>query len=154
MIGGRRIALALLLASSLIGCASQPPRELAKLPGTPACFYVRTLFSWVVLDPQTLIVYAPSLQSPYLLKLLGPIPGLTFNERLGFQSGVPHNGRMCSNDGYVIQPGPVRIRQAVTAVRALTVAEAAPLIAAAGKPRMHRKPARAPAKPTTPAGPN
>jgi len=131
-------ALLTLLGASLAGCAAQPRRELASLPGRDACFWTRTLFDWTVLDDSTLLVHAPTPNDAYLVKLFAPIPDLKFHDALGFQGGNGPPGQFCAQNGAVIAGGPVPEREPVIAVRALTAAQARQLLAGAGSTKSHR----------------
>jgi hypothetical protein len=136
--GLRYLALGL-LGLGLVGCASEPRHELAHLPGKNACFWTRTIFDWTVINDSTILVHAPSPRDAYLIKLFYPIPGLTLDEvALGFQGGDGEPGQFCRENGYVISPGPVREREPVIAVRAITPAEAKQLLASAGGRVPHR----------------
>ncbi len=132
---------------SLLGaCASHPYAEspaVANLPGKEACFFTRTVFSWTVLNDSTLIVDAPTSQTPYLVKLMAPVPGLggLAAERLGFQSG-PRMGMFCNMDSIFVRApggGPPPWREPAIAVRAITPAQAKDLIATAQTP-VERRP--------------
>lgn len=135
-----RFAAVALLSVGFAACAAQPSREAARLPGTEACFRAATVFNWVVLDNQTMIVNAPTDQRPYLVKLLGPLPGLKGHERLGFDAGRGRSGMFCGGTATIIVFGTIRRREAVSAVRELTPQEAKRLLAAAGSPVVHREP--------------
>jgi hypothetical protein len=137
-----------LLGLCLAGCASQPRRDLANLPGKNACFWTRTLFDWTVVNDSTILVHAPSPRDAYLIELFYPIPGLTLDEVvLGFQGGDGEPGQFCRENGYVIVPGPVRDREPVIAVQALTPDEAKQLLAST----RGRAPHRVASKPAAPA---
>lgn len=133
-----------LLGLCLVGCASQPRHELANLPGKNACFWTRTIFDWTVINDSTILVHAPSPRDAYLIKLFYPIPGLTLDEiSLGFQGGDGEPGQFCRENGYVISPGPVREREPVIAVQAITPGEAKQLLASAGGRAPHRMASKA-----------
>ena len=114
------ISLALL---NLSGCASTrpPSAPVANLPtiGTEACFWIRDVRHWDVIDPSTLIVYAPMPKEAYLVKLLQPIPDLSFHLALGFED-TDHMGRVCRIGSFVSVGQPMPWRAPVAAVRALT----------------------------------
>jgi len=135
-------SLLVLLAVGLGGCASQPRRELAHLPGTTGCFWTRNIFDWTVLDASTVLVHSPGPRDAYLIKLFAPIPDLRFHEVLGFEGGDGHPDQFCTDNGYVIVRGPVPQREPVVAVRVLSPLEARQLLAGAGHPAPHRPPAR------------
>ena len=100
----------------------------APLPGTEACIFTVNLDDWTVLDDSTLIVYAPLRKDAYLVKLFEPIIDLPFRQSLGFED-VEHNGQLCKGD-YVVARGEIPQRTPITALRALTSAQAKQLIAA------------------------
>jgi hypothetical protein len=111
-----------LAAISLTGCAATHVRSAqanTALPGTEACFWVRDVRHWDVIDQWTLIVYAPMTQDVYLVKLFQPIPDLSFHVGLGFDD-AERTGRICSIDDYVIVGKPFPLRVPISAVRALT----------------------------------
>ena len=124
------VAISLAL-SNLSGCASTraqtanapspPGAPVANLPtiGTEACFWIRDVRHWDVIDPSTLIVYAPMPKEAYLVKLLQPIPDLRFHLALGFED-TDHMGRVCRIGTFVSVGQPMPWRAPVAAVRALT----------------------------------
>jgi len=90
------VALAV-AAASAGGCASSrapSARAAAPLPGTDACVFIRNIYDWDVIDPTTMIVYAPQRKDAYLLKLFAPVPDLDFKQRVGFEDSN-HNGQLC-----------------------------------------------------------
>lgn len=87
--------------------------------GTESCFWVRYIRHWDVIDPSTMIVYAPLPQNAYLVKLLQPIPDLNFHFGLGFED-AHRTGKICRADGYVSVGEPFPMRVPIAAVRALT----------------------------------
>jgi Family of unknown function (DUF6491) len=125
------VALAILNVS---GCASSPvqnssaplvssaPAVNTATMGTESCFWIGNVRHWDVIDPSTLIVYAPMPQEAFLVKLLQPIPDLRFHLTLGFQD-TDHMGRICRVAGFVSVGGPFPWRSPVAAVRALSPAE-------------------------------
>lgn len=122
----------------LTGCASQPRSDLANLPGKRACFWIRNVFDWTVLNETTLLVHSPP-SDAYLIKLFAPIPDLKFHEALGFEGGDGEPGRFCTDNGYVIVRGAVPQREPVIAVQALTPGEAQQVLARAGHTTPHRQ---------------
>jgi len=148
-----RHALSLSLLIGLVSCSSHPPREAGpvpakdKLPGTDACFWTRSLQDWTVLDDSTLLVHAPMAKDAYLVKLIAPIFGLSFHETLGFEGGGGNPGQICGQTAYVIARnagGGIPDRQPVSAVRALTPAEAKHLLASRGTFTTHKLPPDSP----------
>ena len=128
-------------------CAAQPSKQAAELPGTEGCFWARSVVDWVALDSSTLIVAAPTDQSPYLVKLLNPIPGLAAHEHTFFQSGRPGVGQFCSaNHSFVSVPGRGGWRSPAVAVRRLTPAQVRQLAGHADGPLVHHAPTPYPAE--------
>jgi hypothetical protein len=124
------VAISLAL-SNLSGCASTraqtpgaqspPSAPVSDIPtiGTESCFWIRDVRHWDVIDPSTLIVYAPMPKEAYLVKLLQPIPDLRFHLTLGFED-TDHMGRVCRIGTFVSVGQPMPWRAPVAAVRALT----------------------------------
>ena len=86
-------------ALALAACATGralPTRAAAPLPGTDACVFISNVSDWTVIDPTTMIVYAPLRKDAYLLKLFAPVPELNFKQRVGFEDS-DHNGQLCGN---------------------------------------------------------
>jgi hypothetical protein len=141
-----RAALSLWVLTS-VGCAAggaaSTPAPAPPLPGTEACVFTVNLNDWTVLDSSTLIVYAPMRREPYLVKLFEPMFDLQFRETLGFED-IEHNGQLCKGD-YVVARGAIPTRTVISAVRALTPAQAKQLIAASKQPAA--KPPAAAAQP-------
>jgi hypothetical protein len=95
-----------------------------------------------VLDDSTLLVHAPLADDAYLVKLFAPIFGLAFHETLGFEGGGGDPGQICGQTAYVIARnagGGIPDRQPVSAVRALTPAEAKHLLASKGTSTTHKQ---------------
>jgi hypothetical protein len=119
----RPCCIALTLSTGgLWGCATThlpPAPEVSATIGTESCFWVRNVRSWDVLDPSTLIVYAPLPQNAYLVKLLQPIPDLNFRFGLAFEDH-DRTGRICRADDDVSVGEPFPMRVPIAAVRALT----------------------------------
>lgn len=148
-----RHALSLSLLLGLASCSSHPPRATGPvtakdtLPGKDACFWTRSLQDWTVLDDSTLLVHAPLAKDAYLVKLFAPIFGLSFHETLGFEAGGGSPGQICSQTAYVIAGnagGGIPDRQSISAVRALTPAEAKRLLASRGTSTTHKQTAGSP----------
>jgi len=94
--GAAMVALAV-AAATAGGCASSrapSASAAAPLPGTDACVFIRNIYDWDVIDPTTMIVYAPQRKDAYLLKLFAPVPDLDFKQRVGFEDSN-HNGQLC-----------------------------------------------------------
>ena len=95
-LGAAMVALAV-AAATAGGCASSrapSASAAAPLPGTDACVFIRNIYDWDVIDPTTMIVYAPQRKDAYLLKLFAPVPDLDFKQRVGFEDSN-HNGQLC-----------------------------------------------------------
>jgi hypothetical protein len=136
----RLAALAGALSLAVGACATQPA-QLAQLPGTEGCFWTRLVYDWVALDDSTLLVSVPNDRSPYLVKLLGPVPGLAAREPLIFSTGRDGSELFCSrNHPFIIAPGRNRWRQPVVAVRRLTPAMAQQLTLHVELPLVHHAP--------------
>jgi hypothetical protein len=141
------------VALMLSACASThgrtgPAAASAGLPGTPDCFWLRSVYDWTVLNNSELIVHAPLAQDAYLVKLFQPVFDLDFHLGLGFED-VEHTGRICGpSSDYLLVPHYVPPRIPIVAVQRLTAAEQVQLLRAAKKPvpRVLLKP--------QPAGPN
>jgi hypothetical protein len=58
------------------------------------CIFTRTIDGWTVLDDQSLIVYAPTHSTPYLVKLWRPEFDLKWANTLGFVDR-DNNGMIC-----------------------------------------------------------
>jgi hypothetical protein len=132
------------LAAMMIGCATtaqRPPAnaildhltKVENLPGKPGCFWTSDFEGdWTVLNDTTLIVRAPLPKDAYVIKLFEPVIDLNFKQRLGFED-KEHTGQICNNgDDYLVIPDWQR-RVPITAVHALTMADQAQLLQAAGK---------------------
>ncbi|HEX2790646.1 MAG TPA: DUF6491 family protein [Steroidobacteraceae bacterium] len=133
-------------ACATTGAASHP--AAAPLPGTDACVFMSEVSDWVVVDPATLIVYAPLHKDPYLLKLFEPVPELNFKERVGFEDS-DHNGMLCGYGDYLVvrdEVAPWRVP--IVAFRKLTPEQAKQLLPAAktqaGQPANSQPPPSAP----------
>jgi Family of unknown function (DUF6491) len=150
----RWMAFALLAtaAGALLGCASIPgaahegasAQKSAALPGKPGCFWLRDFDgSWTVLNDQELIVYAPLQTRPYLIKLFAPVPGLKFDQRLGFQD-VEHSGMICNGElDNLVVPHWAPHLIPIVAVRRLSAAQERQLLA---ENHINRPPRSAPPK--------
>jgi len=138
---------------NLAGCAATPVQSTqagTPTPDSETCFRVRYIRHWDVIDPSTLIVYAPLAQNAYLVKLLQPIPDLNFHFGLGFQD-AQRTGKICRVDGYVSVGQPFPMRVPIASVRALTPEQVTQLKASgAGKSNGAAPAGNTPAAPTTP----
>jgi hypothetical protein len=125
-------------AAVVVACATTDaaPKQAdtANLPGTPACFWVRNVWGWTVLNNSELIVQAPTNQNAYLVKLFEPVFDLDFHIGLGFQD-VEHTGMICGpSRDYLIVRGYAPPRIPIVAVQKLTAAEQVQLLRAAKRP--------------------
>jgi hypothetical protein len=118
-------------ALALTGCATgraPPARAAAPLPGTDACVFISNVSDWTVIDPTTMIVYAPLRKDAYLLKLFAPLPELDFKQRLGFDDS-DHNGQLCgTGDELVVRDEIGARRMPIVAFRKLTPEQASQLL--------------------------
>ncbi len=132
------------LAALLAACATAPQSpaktnldnltKVENLPGKSACFWKSSFQGdWTVLNDSTLIVHAPLPKDAYVIKLFEPVFSLSFKQGLGFEDRE-HTGQICSNgDDYLLVPGWQPPQVPIVAVHALTPAEQARLLQAAGK---------------------
>lgn len=117
--------------------------KLENLPGKPACFWKSSFQGdWTVLNDSTLLVHAPLPKDVYVIKLFEPVFDLGFKQSLGLEDRE-HTGQVCNNgDAYLVVPGWQPPQVPIVAVHALTIAEQAQLLQAAGKPVPHPHPGR------------
>jgi Family of unknown function (DUF6491) len=143
------IALATLLLSLNAFAASTPEQSgqanaaAESRPRGGDCIFSRTIDSWTVLDNETLLIYAPSRKSPYLVKLFRPEFGLKSEFQLGFWDR-DNDGQICdvSRDA-ILLPGlghGFADRIPIRSVQRITEAEANELIAKS-KVKPERNPA-------------
>jgi hypothetical protein len=127
------LAAVLSAACATGGAAQHPPA--APLPGKDACVFMSEVFDWVVIDPSTLIVYAPTRKDAYLLKLFEPEPELNFKERIGFEDS-DHDGMLCGNGGdYLVLRDDIAPRRVpIVAFRKLSPEQARQLLPAPRAP--------------------
>ena len=107
------------------------------------CIFSRTIDSWTVLDNETLLIYAPSRKTPYLVKLFRPEYSLKSEFQLGFLDR-DSDGQICdvSRDAIVL-PGLGRgfaNRIPIRSVQRIDQAQATELIAKS-KVKPERNPA-------------
>ena len=131
-------AVAASMALVAVACASTPASPpvppTAALPGAPACFWLRNVFDWTVLNNSELIVHAPLTQDAYLVRLFMPVFDLDFHLGLGFED-VEHTGLICGPArDYLLVPHYTPTRIPIIAVQKLTAAEQVQLLRAAKKP--------------------
>jgi hypothetical protein len=115
------------------GCAATSAQSRpvsTALPGADDCVLILTIQNWDIIDPSTLIVYAPTPKDAYLIKLLQPAPDLSSHEDLGFEAGN-HDGQVCGHGGDMLVRASVRQQVAITAVHALRTSEVKQLKATA-----------------------
>jgi hypothetical protein len=127
-----RSFILMLVVAGTSSCAvsgTQAGRTAAPLLGTPSCLWISDIRHWDVIDPSTLIVYAPMPKDAYLVRLFQPIPDLIYHESLGFEDGN-HNGQICSLGDELMVRGAFPLRVPISAVRALTLTEVKQLKAA------------------------
>jgi len=139
------------LAALAAGCAATahaPPAvgsldyltKVENLPGKAACFWKSSFQGdWTVLNDSTLIVHAPLPKDVYVIKLFEPVIDLGFKESLGLED-KEGTGQICNNGvAYLVVPGWQPPQVPIVAVHALTLAEQAQLLQAAGKPVPHSR---------------
>ncbi len=104
------------------------------------CLFSRTISSWNVVDDETLIIYAPTRKSPYLVKLWGPVFSLKSEFTLGIEDR-DNDGRFCDygRDAIIVRDpgGPERYN--VRTVQRLDEAEAQALIEGAKEKKEKKK---------------
>jgi Family of unknown function (DUF6491) len=135
------------------GCAASHARSSSTsgasggLPGRQQCVEILYIQNWDVIDPNTLIVYAPEPKDAFLVKVVEPVSNLSARDSIGFSSGT-HDGKLCGVEGDVM----VResLHDPVSAVRSLRGGEVRQLKASAAR-RVATPAAAAPAASTTPA---
>lgn len=91
-------------AASAPGQSGQANAAAESRPRGGDCIFSRTIDSWTVLDNETLLIYAPSRKSPYLVKLFRPEYSLKSEFQLGFLDR-DNDGQICdfSRDAIVLQ---------------------------------------------------
>jgi hypothetical protein len=105
-----RLIVTTSLLAALCGCSADPtrpdvrPRQLPDL--TLDCIVVRSIDDWKVLDSQTLVIYAPTRQTAYLVELLSSCDPLRNAEVIGIESR--QGGRLCSLAGDALIVGAQR----------------------------------------------
>ena len=133
MITPLRYAALTLAVLGAAGCATksaQSKRASTDLPDTDDCVWILTIQNWDVIDPSTLIVYAPTPKDAYLIKLFQPVPDLSSHEDLGFEAGN-HDNQVCGRSGDMLVRASVRQQVPITAVHALRTSEVKQLKATA-----------------------
>ncbi|HZF26684.1 MAG TPA: DUF6491 family protein [Steroidobacteraceae bacterium] len=140
------IVLSALLSTSTFAGTAESQANSSTAESKPRhgdCIFSRTIDGWTVLDDQTLIVYAPTHNKPYLVKLFRPEFALKSEFTLGFLDR--------DNDGMICDRGPDSIvlrefgrgfsnRIPVDSVQRIDPAEAKELIAKS-KVKPERNPA-------------
>ena len=124
------LALAVLGAAGCATKSAQSKPVSTDSPGTDDCVWILTIRNWDIIDPSTLIVYAPTPKDAYLIKLFQPVTDLSSHEDLGFEAGN-HDGQVCGRGGDMLVRASVRQQVAITAVHALTASEVKQLKATA-----------------------
>ncbi len=126
------------LAAAMVACApATGGRRAANLPspadtGTPACFYAGQVSDFSVLDRSNLIVYAPSRQTAYHVRISPPATSLRATDRLSFG---PRDARICGYAGerLIVPDGRGGERFSIIGVSRLTEAGLESLLVAAGR---------------------
>jgi hypothetical protein len=89
--------------------------------GGDDCFWAGSIHDWKTVDDQTLIVWSPSRNCPYLVELARRCLSVRFTEELGFYD---RDGRICPFGGdAIIVPGPAGDRCTIASIRRLTPEE-------------------------------
>jgi hypothetical protein len=129
------LVLAMVAATACASGGAGPHPPAAPLPGKDACVFMSEVFDWVVIDPSTLIVYAPTRKDAYLLKLFEPEPELNYKERVGFEDS-DHDGMLCGNGGdYLVLRDDIAPRRVpIVAFRKLSPEQARQLLPAPRAP--------------------
>ena len=96
--------------------------------GVAACVPVLYIDTWDVIDPSTLIVYAPGPKDAFLVKFAEPVPDLRARDSIGFVSGSG-DGRICGASGDLVARASLHVP--IAAVRALKGGEVKRLKASA-----------------------
>jgi hypothetical protein len=127
-------AIAVLLAGWTVSqaaettAATDAAAEAAKPKRGGDCIFSRTISGWRVLDDKTMIVYGPTHNRPYEVKLWRPSQGLKFENQLGFLD-KNSDGQFCDYGGdAIITSDMVADRIPVSSVRRIDEAEAKQLI--------------------------
>jgi hypothetical protein len=128
------LALAAVAASGCASSRAASERAATPLPGTDACVFIRNIYDWQVINPTTMIVYAPLRKDAYLLKLFAPVQDLDFKERVGFEDS-DHNGQLCGfGDDLVVRDEIGARRTPIVAFRRLTPEQLRQLLPPAKSP--------------------
>jgi hypothetical protein len=95
-----RLALTALAVACPAGVCSaeesEADEDTAALAARRGCFYTREAQDFQVLDRSTLIVYAPTRRSPYLVRISPPASALRVSDALLFDS---RSNRICGRAG-------------------------------------------------------
>jgi hypothetical protein len=128
------LVLAVLATAGCAATGTPSQRVSAPLPGSDACVFMSSVFDWDVVDPTTLIVYAPMRKDAYLLKLFEPVVELQFKNRVGFED-ADHNGMLCGSGDYLLVRDEIAPRRVpIVAFRKITTEQAQLLLPAATRP--------------------
>ncbi len=96
--------------------AAEKQDEAAAKSHGERCIYSRMVDDFEVIDNRTLVVYAPTRKSPYIIELFAPEPGLKFEHSLGFEDRNA-DGRICAYGGdSIIVQGPISNRITISSV--------------------------------------
>ena len=99
------------------------------------CVFSRNITDWQVVDNHTVVVWAPTRKTPYVVELFAPASGLKFEHTLGFEDRNS-DGRFCDYGGdSIVIGGPVPERVPVSKVRRVDEQEVKLLLAQAQKPK-------------------
>lgn len=99
------------------------------------CVFSRSINDWQVVDNRTVVVWAPTRKTPYVVELFSPASRLKFEHTLGFEDRNA-DGRFCDYGGdSIVIGGPVPERVPVAKVRRVDADEVKLLLAEAQKPK-------------------
>lgn len=115
------------LVSALAGCAGGPGQgreAVSRLPppaqtGSAACFVRRLVSSFTALDETNLVVFAPSRNDAYHVRISPPAPGMAVAGALAFTSRG-HQVCGAAEDAVFFQPDSSAPRHAIIAVSRLS----------------------------------
>lgn len=107
-------------ACVLSACATTEPGGSGVRTTSNDCFFANTLRDWRPLDDRNLILFADG-RRPYLVELVRPAMGLTFNVMIGVYD---RDGRICPYGGdAIVVDGALPDRITIGSMRRLTDAE-------------------------------
>jgi hypothetical protein len=119
---GNKVALGILAGVLGISACATPDNGSATIPsGGDDCFWTKSVHGWKAIDDQTLIVWSPSRNCPYLVETASRCIGIRFAEDIGFYD---RDGRVCPYGGdAVIVPGPAGDHCSIASITRLSPGE-------------------------------